>query len=244
MKRLYTEKQTVFATFLGGPVPAGILMYKNFIRFGKEKQAYISIALTLIFTISFGFVILKLSDEILEKLPSPLITSFYGLIAAILYNRFLAKEVKTAIGDGAQRASNWSVAGFTVLGLVINLLIIFGIAYSKPPFSGEKLVVGNSKHEIYYNTTTISEAEVQKLGDELIALGVFTDEVPQTVYLGSSGERYALTIPVQLNSIEDTELATEMKALTWSLEDAFGKPFTITLESYNLTGKRTVKSIE
>ena len=37
-KKLFTEKQIYVSAALGGPIPPGFLIYKNYIAFGRSEE--------------------------------------------------------------------------------------------------------------------------------------------------------------------------------------------------------------
>ena len=106
----------------------GFFFYLNYKRIDKEREAYISIAATLIFTIGLFYTILKLPDDIIDKIPNAVFTSFYGILVYVAYKKFLSNEIDSRLKDGNLKASNWAVTAITILGLAINLIIILGLA--------------------------------------------------------------------------------------------------------------------
>ena len=42
MKKYFTERQIYASAFLGGPIPPGILIYKNFKKIGDDRKATIA----------------------------------------------------------------------------------------------------------------------------------------------------------------------------------------------------------
>ncbi len=61
--KFYTEKQVGLAAFLGGPIPPGILIYKNLKRLGKDKESLITLAGTLLFTVFLIYVLIKIPAD-------------------------------------------------------------------------------------------------------------------------------------------------------------------------------------
>lgn len=161
-KKLFTEKQISISAFLGGPIPPGILIYKNLVRLNKEKEAYITLAATLIFTTGLVYTLIAIPNSIFEKIPSQLSPTVIGLIFWVLYHFLLAHQIKAELESGSIKESNWRVAGATVIGIVLYLGIAVGIGFSQPPFPGDK--ISFNENEIYFDQNT-SKEDVKKLAD-------------------------------------------------------------------------------
>lgn len=243
MKKLFTEKQVGISAIIGGPIPPGILFYLNYKRINKQKEAYISLAVTLIFTIGLFYTLIKLPDEVIDKLPNAVVTGFYGILVYVLYNRLLAKEINQLLTEGNIKASNWTVAGMTLLGLGLNLLIILGIAINEPAFKGDKVNYGAIGHEIYYDKSKTSIEDANKLGLVLTNVGYFTDEYQAAVHLDTWKTRYIVTLQIDNAHWDNPELTEDLDDLKSELEIVFGKDITIVLEHYNLSGKKFEKRI-
>ena len=80
LSKLFSEKQVAVSGVLGGPLPAGILFYLNYKRLGKEKEAYIAIAVTLLFTVILLFTLIALPGDLLSKIPDSVFSGFYGIL--------------------------------------------------------------------------------------------------------------------------------------------------------------------
>ncbi len=134
MEKYFTEKQIYASTFFGGPIPAGILIYKNFKRLGDDRKAMLTLILTLIFTSALFYGLMQLPDEISDKLPNILFTTLYTGIVYLIYHRHLADKINEKIINSENKASNWNVTGLTILGLITNLIIIYAFAFFRTCF--------------------------------------------------------------------------------------------------------------
>lgn len=240
MKALYTEKQIGISAVIGGPVPAGILFYLNYKNIDKTKEAYITLAATLIFTAALSFTIIKLPSDILDKVPNAVFTAVYGLLVYLFYNRFLAKEVRTRFEAGHPKAGNWGVVAAIVVGLIINLAIIFGFAVNEPPFAGNKMSFGKS--EIYFNEKTTKD-DVNKLAEVLKSNGIFSDENSMAIRLETWETRYVVIFQIDKQYWSDQATMYELTNLKTRLSEVFKKDVSITLEHYELSGKKQEKII-
>lgn len=242
-KKLFTEKQIGVAAIIGGPIPPGILFYLNYQRINKEKEAYISLVATLIFSIALFYTLIKLPQDIVDKIPNIAITACYGALVYFFYNRFLAKEINQKFEEGNEKASNWTVTFITILGFALTMLIIFAIAFNEPAFTGEKLLYGTTEHEIYYNETSTTPEDANKLGDALTSSGFFTDEYPAAVHLENWKTAYIVTLQIDKEFWEDQEVIDYLEEVKTTLEIAFQKEVTLVLEHYDLSGKKFEKRI-
>lgn len=243
MKKLFTEKQIGISAIIGGPIPPGILFYLNYKRIGKVKESYISLALALLFTIALVYTLLNLPTEILDKIPNVIITGFYGILVYFLYRRFLSNEINQLLTEGYVKASNWSVAGLIVLGICINLIIIFGLALSQPAFEGKKLNYGKVGHEIYFNESNTSIEDANKLGSVLTSEGYFTDEFPVSVHLETWETRYIVTLQVGKEHWDNPEAIQYLTTIRDGLAELYKKDVTLILEDYDLAGKKLEKRL-
>jgi hypothetical protein len=77
------------------------------------------------------------------------------------------------------------------------LVPIISFAYiSDPNFNAETKTYGNLKHEIYFNSNSISEKEVDQLAEGLIATTFFDDFQQKTVFTKKEDQKYIIIIPV------------------------------------------------
>lgn len=243
MKKFFTENQMAVAAVVGGPIPPGILFYLNYKRIDKEKESYISIGLTLIFTVALFYTLLRLPEDILDKIPNAVFTSIYGLFVYFAYRRFLSKEINARFDTGDAKASNWTVAAITLLGLAINLIIILGLAWNTPAFDGDKKIFGEVGHEIYFDKSNTTIDDVEKLGQVLTDFGYFNNEYPIVVHLDTWETRYVVTLQIDKQFWEDDEVLAFLNDLKINLEVSFLKDVTIKLEHYDLSGKKYEKAI-
>ncbi|MCT4639405.1 MAG: hypothetical protein N4A72_17000 [Bacteroidales bacterium] len=235
MKKFFSEKQIYVATFFGGPIPSGILLYKNFKQLGDDKKAIWSLILTFIFTIALIYGIVKIPEEILDRIPNIAFTVLYTGVVYLIYNKYFARNINTQITDSNNKVSNWSVFGITVIGLIINVAILFTIAFSEPVFPGEKFEYGAVKHEIFYDEGEISNNNLNIIGNVLTEYEYFTDDIVTSVRVNKESDIYSLTINVQKEFWSDNEVIEWLLSLKSTLISETGKKFKLVLISYDLS---------
>lgn len=239
-KKLFTEKQTSVSAALTGPIPAGILIYMNYKALSKDREAYISLGATLIFTVLLFYAIFQIPEEIIDKIPSFLFTALYGVLVYLFYHNSMAADVQQAMDAGAKKGSNWAVAGFSVLGFVLNLAIIFGLAMDQPFYEGE--VVKIKGNELYYSPN-VPEADVHKLLNQFETQDFFGQDYGNIARLELLNDEYHITMVVDEQLWTDENIISYVTSLKWLMEDEFDKQINLKLESTSLTGDSKFKYI-
>ena len=243
MEKYYTEKQIYASTFFGGPIPPGILIYKNFKRIGDDRKASLTLLLTFLFTFVLFYSLMHLPEEISDKLPNILFTSLYTGIIYIVYNRCFANKFNSRIVGSENKMSNWNVTGLTIVGLLINLIIIFAFAFSEPAFPGEKIEYGELKHELFYDVGDFNEQDITTIGEVLTDFEYFNNKFQQAVRVEKINSKYLLNMPFQNEYWNDPDMLIELNNLKFSLKVKTSKEFKLVLIHYNLSGKILKKEI-
>ncbi|MGM0552085.1 MAG: hypothetical protein ACQESW_13485 [Bacteroidota bacterium] len=243
MEKYYTEKQIYASTFFGGPIPPGILIYKNLKRIGDDKNASLTLLATFVFTVLLFYGVMQLPEAVLDKLPNILFTSIYTGVVYLIYNQLLADRINDKIVEPENRMSNWNVTGFTVMGVITSLLIIFVFAIYSPAFPGEKMEYGEVKHEIFFDKGEVPEADLDKVGQILTEFEYFNNEVRQAVRIDYVDNAYQLNLPMQKESWANLGLIRALNALKASLNAKVGKEFKLILIHYELSGETIIKEI-
>ena len=238
-----TDKQIYLATFLGGPLPAGVLISRNFKCIGDDKKASLSLMLTFVVTILFFYGLMQIPDAIIDKIPNFVFSSIFTLIVYLIYHKYFKSLVVNNMLLPENRLSNWTVAGISILGLLISLAIIFGIASKQPAFPGDKIEYGTLKHEIFYDSGTVEYTDLLLVGGVLSEYGVFNDEAKHAVRIDKAENKYILNLEIQKTFWEDNELIDWLLSLKSDLKKRTGNEFNILLISYELSGKTTTKEI-
>lgn len=243
MNKYFTEKQIYAATLFGGPIPPGILLYKNFKRVGDDKKALWSVILTFVFTILLFYGLMQLPDSVTDRIPNLVFTSLYTFLVYIVYHKYLAHLINDKIIEKENKVSNWNVTGITVIGLVINLIIIFVLAISQPAFPGDKIIFGELKHEVFYEKSDVSLAQVKAVGEVLVEIGYFQDQVKASVRVEKNNRVLQLLIPIQKEFWDNQDLMNEFYRLKIGLSTALNEDIVIVFLHYDLSGKTLQKEI-
>lgn len=243
MNKYYSEKQIYMSALFGGPIPPGILIFKNFKRIGDDKRASFSLAATFVFTILLFLGLMQLPDVIVDKIPNIAFTALYTGIVYLIYHKFFADTINDKIIDAENKVSNWNVAGITIFGLIINLIIIFSMAFVQPAFPGEKLTYGEFNHEVFYDSEDFTKDEINKIGNLLYEFGYFQTDYTQSVRLEKHGDFYKLLLPVHRGSTNDPEIMSSLRSFKIDLAKTMGKDVIIVLISYEINGDTITEEI-
>lgn len=241
-QKLFTHKQINVSAFLGGPIPPGILFFKNYMRLGKKREAYMALIFTILFTAVLFNYIMNLPDEVLDKIPNIVFTSIYTLITYLYYKKYMYDDVQQAYESGASKASNWPVAGATILGMLVSVGIAMLFAISQPYFPGEmKMINGN---ELYFDESLQDSEPLNTFANQLVKIDFFGEDYDNIARLQEKDDSYIITLNVsdEYWTYEDYmhELATAKHILNFK----FGKPVVMKLESVSLTGQTRYKTLD
>jgi len=242
MKKLFTEKQVGIAAVMAGPVAGGLLIYKNYIALNKDGHAYKTIAVTLLFALLLVYSIVLIPSAIMEKIPSALFTGFYGLLVYLFFRYKLKQEVDAALEDGKEKGSNWTVFGFSVIGLIINVAILMSVAVYQPYYSDEvRIVDGN---ELYYDMECVPQSAIDKLEYQFKEFDFFGKGYGNIARIELIDNQYWITMVVSEEFWTDIQLMGSLKILKSIMQGEYGKTVVLQLESVSLSGKTKYHTID
>jgi hypothetical protein len=187
---IYSERQIQAGTILGGPIVAGYFFARNFRAFNEADKARNSLILSVIVTVLlFGGLMITPGAE---KIPNAVIPIVNGVIALGLVRAFQSKSIREYTGP----VHTWANTIFVSFGiLVITLIPIVGIAYYSYAISTvTEKTYGRMQHDISFDKTNISEAEVDSIAAALRKGTFFDDEVKKSVDVRKVGDRYVLSL--------------------------------------------------
>lgn len=178
-QKLYNTTAVGVATYLGGPLAAGVMVRNNFLKFGQPKQAKQALWAGLGLTIVVFSLIAMMPPGLMEKIPNYLIPGIYtaGIVAwvrAQMGERLAAHE-----SQNGEFYSGWKTFGVGLLGLVTTLIIGLSIIMLAPPTSGEvkleaawtRVVENETKANEFYtlaNKEGVTDEELLKNLDETV----------------------------------------------------------------------------
>lgn len=241
-KKLFSEKQMLVSTFFGGLIPPVVMIYMNLFRLGKENKAYISLAVTLTFSVLYILALSFLPENILDKIPVAAYNIFVTAIAYVFIQVFLKGYLKEAFDLGTKKASNWIVAGISLLGMIFTIALIMITSSFVPLYDAEKMdVMGN---ELYYDSATVSQEQIDILTEQLIEIDLFGEDYGNVAYIKNHENQIVITIPVDKQFWEEKDFIFMLSVTMHYLEIQYDKPTKIVLEHFDISGESEFKYLE
>lgn len=125
-KKLYSQNAIAVATFFGGPFAAGILIRKNCIALGNERQGFNALVIGIIATFLLFGGILMIPESAMEKVPNALIPTIYTAIIYVIVDKLQGKELKAHKTGNGLFYSNWRATGVGAVCCLILVAVILG----------------------------------------------------------------------------------------------------------------------
>ena len=127
--KFYSNRAISIATYFGGPIAAGILIRKNFLNLGKEKEGLIALVVGIVSTILLFWGIFQIPEPIIDKIPNALIPLVYTGIIYLIVEKIHGNILKKHKEEKNEFYSAWRAAGIGLMCSVITLGGIFAYSY-------------------------------------------------------------------------------------------------------------------
>ncbi|OCX53798.1 hypothetical protein BEL04_05795 [Mucilaginibacter sp. PPCGB 2223] len=128
--KIYSEKAVWTGVFLGGPLVAGYFIAENYKSFGQKDKAIWAWVISGSITVML-FVGLFFAPDI-EKVPRYVIPIILSGIAYWMTQYYQGNQIKAHVNAGGAVYSRWRAALVGVIGVVVTLAILFGVALFLP----------------------------------------------------------------------------------------------------------------
>lgn len=241
MKKLFTEKQTTIAAVIAGPLPAGILIFMNYKVLEKDREAIISLAFTLLFSIVLFYAIFALPAAIIDRIPSFFFTAGYGLLIYLFFKKFMTADINRALEAGAKKRSGWAVAGISLLGFILSLGIMVALAADEIYYEGELV---EYQGNVLYHDAEISEAVINDFLQRLENEAFFDKDAGNIAHLELIAGDYFITLVISEDYWSDQDLINWVVHLNEQMQLKHETKVHLKLESVSFTGESTFKYIE
>lgn len=130
--KLYSQKAIAIATYFGGPLAAGILIRKNSLNLGREKEGLVALIVGIISTILLFWGIFQIPEPIIDKIPNILIPAIYTGIIYLIVEKLHGQILKNHKEENNEFYSNWRATGIGAICAVVLFGGIFAYAYYAP----------------------------------------------------------------------------------------------------------------
>ncbi len=216
--RLFSIPQITGGSLFGSPLAGVYMMARNYKLTGDEEKSRLTLILGIIcIAVFFGLIFL-----LPESTPDALISALsVGIIAIVASNR-QSDLIKSHFARGGEKASFGSVAGISLLSMLIVGIAIFGTIFLLPE---DKIDFG-SNSEIYYENGA-TEDDARALSGYMQQSDFFTGDEEFTLTVQRESGTVVVLIPL--------------------IDDAWNEPETVEAYQYftnNLSASEVFDSVK
>jgi hypothetical protein len=245
-RKIFTNKAISVATFFGGPLAAGFLISKNYQVFGNDNAARNSIFIGIISTILMFAGIFMIPENIIDKIPQPLIPAIYTAIIAGLVEKLQGQKIKDFLANNGQKASNWQAAGYGFIGLLIIAAFLVVMIFAIPTEGYEKNITVDKNVNLHYSKD-IEDLKSERIATVIKQSGFMEGSEGADLFLNKEGNFYRLKFVLPDTSVlSDTMLLSDFNGfenyLNYNLN--FNKKIEIGFTDINLLNSFELKEIE
>jgi hypothetical protein len=224
---IYTERKAVVGVAIGGPLAGAYYFWRTLSTLGRPGQAVlVAVGAFVLLSVTFATAFVPP----LDRIPS---FAFWAIQIGLtygLYSGLLASDVAEHLESG-KPAFGWpNTLAVAAIALVITAGAIVLLLYTMGAFTGHSTrYYGKLQHEIVFDETNISVAEIDRLAIALETAGFFDYELQKTVDAAEVRGRYILTLYVTEDAAE-AEFLELVKELRSDVQRSFpGKRIVIDL---------------
>lgn len=125
--KVYEESALWVGAFLGGPLIVGYFIAENF----KTLKEYDNVRKSYLYTILASIIIFVGISIIPDSIPIPrmVIPIIYTSIAVTIYKKYQAHQIKNHLKNGGLSYGWGRIIFLSFIGLLLTILLIFGILY-------------------------------------------------------------------------------------------------------------------
>lgn len=211
--RIYKDKAFLLGTFLGGPLVAGYLFAENFKAFGQPEKVKPTWIIAILVTIIIFTTIFMIPESI--NIPNQIIPITYTAITFGLFKKYQEEKTTEHIEQGGLIYGWGKVILVGIIGLLITMLPIFTFGFFSASIDESNISTKTYgmtvKHEISFDKSSITEAEIDEIAEGFREAGFFDLSVPKYVYVVKDDEKYEISISV-IQGIENDPDALKLFA--------------------------------
>ena len=196
--KLYAAGSIGVATFLGGPLAAGVMVRNNFLQFGQPKQAARALWAGLGLTVAVFSIIAMVPSGLMESIPNTLIPGVYTAAIFAWLRSQMGERLDRHESEGGAFYSGWKTFSVALASLVATGIIGFSILMMAPSSSSDV------EYQANWARVVANEEKANQF-TELVNKGESTDQ-QLLEYLEKT------VIPAWNDSAEAVK---EMEALKW-----------------------------
>lgn len=157
-QKFYSLRSISIATFLGGPVAAGILIRRNFLNLNEDKKALNALFIGILSTLLLFVLLFSIPESTIDRIPSSLIPAIYTGLIYLVANKLQGEILQDHKDNRGEFYSAWRATG---IGLVFSLLIVAGVVgyiyASEPDYDFDIATYENNINRFAENETRALE---------------------------------------------------------------------------------------
>ena len=230
--KVYTSKSIFWASFLGGPLATGILLYENLTFFKKDVQARIILFLSLIVNLLLLAIPLFFRVEFIPSFLFFLFPVVFGINGFVLTEVLIGDSLEKIRKKGMEFHTGKKAIIFGFAGFLQLFVIGYGIHIVKDEFTMNVMYFGDAPHELYYQDG-MSDELVKVFGNSLELLGYFEGDEPRYGELAIMDNSLVLFLPIPNEFWEEESTLVELRSFRLFLEkNVLGKKVQIFMFDY------------
>jgi hypothetical protein len=126
--KVFTDKNSGIAIFLGGAFAGGYIFSHNFKIFGEKNKTINSWIIAILLQIIILFIAFSIPENV--RIPNVIYFLVYLGIFTQFYNKFQRNKVEAHISSGGEKY-HWSIGLLVgLIALVFNFALIYAAIYS------------------------------------------------------------------------------------------------------------------
>ncbi|WP_423127680.1 MARVEL domain-containing protein [Gaoshiqia sp. Z1-71] len=236
-KQVFTNKAISIATFIGGPLAAGILISKNYKVFGREEAARNAVFVAFFSTFILFVGLFMVPEQLFDGLPHSMIPLIYTTIIAGLTEKLQGQKIKEFLANDGQKASNWEAAKYGFFGFISIIAFIVLMIYTLPTAGYEKSITVD-QHVMLHYSKKMDEAKPRQLAQLINQSRFMEGSEGADLFFSNEPNHYKLKFVIPDASVlADTLLIADFnsfeKYLNYNLN--FEKRIEIGFSDINLT---------
>jgi len=130
--RLFTEKGTAVASFIGGPLARTYLIVRNFRTLGKEDAARLTLIIGGAFTVALFTTVALLLLSVVERIPYHFIPLAYGIVGYLVVKSLQQQDIDVHLQAEGKKGSWQVIVGSGLVSLALSLGYFFALVMLIP----------------------------------------------------------------------------------------------------------------
>jgi len=200
---VYSTRQVVMGSWLGGPFAAAWFLGSNARQFGRateQRRIWLYACVTVA-------LLIPLAMWVPTTTPNALIPAIYCSAVYFFANATQKRDIERYLAEARPKSSHWRVAGVGLAHMALLGALFIGAAYVVPIDSWNTVVAGKSEF-IYERGVTREDA--RRLAEAARKAGFIGDDTELSFTLARNVGSVTIGIPFQSGAAADAELVKSL----------------------------------